>query len=778
MDNEKIIKIKINREELKKEEPKKKSLIDLWEKIAKTCLYLLIFLVPLFFLPLTASPLEINKLVLAAFLIFITFICYLIRSLNTRRVIYPKSFLALAVLIIWLVVGISAVFSQASWTSVFGNFVQPDAFLAFSIYALTFFLTAVFFSKDDLPKIGLCFLAGLLPTLIFGCLQIFGKFILPWDFSRQTSFNSIGSTFSWGIFITFGLTMIVAALTSLKLSKIFKIILSLVALVIAATLILLNFQLLWIGLILAMFLLVAVKFANREQMTLPLVIIIISLFFVLINQQIPSLIVIPAEIKPNFSATLSVIKGTLTGKQILFGSGPATFIFDYARFRPPILNQTAFWPIRFSQGFSFLFSIPASLGIMGILAFLFLIFSFVRQSLRFLKKKESLIVIAGIFLLIIFLFIYPAFFTQLLFVFIGLGLLAVESKESLEIDFYGGNKWQRIRGLALFLTAILLLSFVLFTFYLTGQKYLAAVYYQKGNFNQAVRFDSQSDQYLRAFSQALILKGNQIMQTAAAVPPQDLQNLRTQFQNTIALAISSAQQAAALNPLDALNYSNLANIYENIIPVVKDADVFAEQNYRKAIEFEPSNPQAPVDLARMFVVSADQSPQKDTVWQEKLDKAKTALEQSIGLKSDYTPAHFLMAQIYLREDNLSKAIEKVEEIKNANPNDAGLAFQLGLLYYQNNQTEKAQNGFERAVALNENYSNARYFLGLIYDQKGQKLKALKEFEKIEVLNPDNQEVKNILANLRAGKPALENIVPPAQPPAERTEAPVSPSTKD
>ena len=76
------------------------------------------------------------------------------------------------------------------------------------------------------------------------------------------------------------------------------------------------------------------------------------------------------------------------------------------------------------------------------------------------------------------------------------------------------------------------------------------------------------------------------------------------------------------------------------------------------------------------------------------------------------------------------------------------------------------------MALNENYSNARYFLGLIYDQKGRKREAIEQFEKIKALNPDNQEIKNILVNLREGRAALGGIVPPAQPPTERTEAPV------
>ncbi|GAI09342.1 unnamed protein product, partial [marine sediment metagenome] len=65
---------------------------------------------------------------------------------------------------------------------------------------------------------------------------------------------------------------------------------------------------------------------------------------------------------------------------------------------------------------------------------------------------------------------------------------------------------------------------------------------------------------------------------------------------------------------------------------------------------------------------------------------------------------------------------------------------------------------ERAVELSPAYSNARYFLGLIYDRKGKTQEAIKQFEVIAGLNPENQEVKKILSNLKAGKPALEGII--------------------
>ena len=248
--------------------------------------------------------------------------------------------------------------------------------------------------------------------------------------------------------------------------------------------------------------------------------------------------------------------------------------------------------------------------------------------------------------------------------------------------------------------------------------------------------------------------------------------LDSQLRNSIVLAVNTGAQAAELNPLDALNWSNLGSVYENLIPAAKGAEVLAEANYNKAITLDPQNPQNPANLGRMWLISSDYSSQKDAEWQEKLNKAKTALEKSINLKSDYALAHFLMAQIYIREGNVAGAIKKVEDLVGLNPNDLGLLFQLGVLYYRNDQLTEAQAVFERAVGLDPNYSNARYFLGLIYDQKGRKQKAIEQFESIETFNPDNSEVKKILANLRAGKAALETLVPPAQPPAERTETPV------
>jgi tetratricopeptide (TPR) repeat protein len=119
----------------------------------------------------------------------------------------------------------------------------------------------------------------------------------------------------------------------------------------------------------------------------------------------------------------------------------------------------------------------------------------------------------------------------------------------------------------------------------------------------------------------------------------------------------------------------------------------------------------------------------------------------------------------VREGKTKDAISKLEDTKTIAPFDTGLAFQLGVIYYSDNQLDKARAEFERAVALDQNYSNARYFLGLVYDKQGEKQKAIEQLQRVAELNPDNEQMKKIIENLKAGKAALEGVVqeqPPVQ----------------
>jgi tetratricopeptide (TPR) repeat protein len=262
------------------------------------------------------------------------------------------------------------------------------------------------------------------------------------------------------------------------------------------------------------------------------------------------------------------------------------------------------------------------------------------------------------------------------------------------------------------------------------------------------------------------------------------ENVSQEFQQAVSSAIQRSQQAVQIHPREPSFWRLQGSLYELAIPFVQGAERPAFAAYEKAAVRDPQNPAVYTEWGRAGLVFADRvaalAGQAQAKEREELEQArKAALEEVAGVfrkaievKSDFAPAHFLLAQTLIRLGDLDQAIRSVENARQAAPSDIGVAFQLGLLYYQKNDLARAEAEFSRAVLLNDNYSNARYFLGLIYDRRGEREKAIIEFERIAALNPGNPEIKRILENLGAGKAALAGIVPPAEAPEKRKDTPV------
>ena len=237
-----------------------------------------------------------------------------------------------------------------------------------------------------------------------------------------------------------------------------------------------------------------------------------------------------------------------------------------------------------------------------------------------------------------------------------------------------------------------------------------------------------------------------------------------QIQNFIATAINIGKRTTDLSPLNVDNWEQRANIYRSVMGYINGAEQWTFDAYQEASNLAPQNPLYYFELGRSYVLAVDlitPAAQKDKTQEAKMNeylgKAEVALSRAVEAKPDYAPALFQLALVYDRQGKTDEAIVKMVETKNAYPNDVGVAFQLGLLYYKKASWTPAAAEFERAILLDANYSNARYFLGLVYDRQGDKAKAIDQFEKVLFLNPGNQDLITIIANLRAGKPAIPEV---------------------
>lgn len=762
-----------------------------WDTLARILMYTVAFLLPLWALPLTIAPVDINKAFLFYILTLFAFIAWLVGRIQEGEMRFPKNYIGAALLFLIIVAALSGLFSVSPHVSFLGIGSESGSVVAFLIFILAAFLMSFLFQEPSharqfLVVIGISSLA----VFFIQMAHIFTDFNFWNAFFVSKAANSIGTWNSFGIYWSFiGFLALFAVKHTDGVAK--KLLFYALAFAAASSMIAVNFKIAWILFAVFNVILFAYFYSFKRNIKgmhwEPVLFLLIALFFIVtpvLGQTVSNIFGVPSiEVRPSWTTTWNVVRETLTGKNILLGSGPNTFVYDWLLHKPLEINATPFWGTRFSSGISFFATLLATLGILGAIAIAALIgtlfFYGFRAIVRFASYEEEgffgfLSFLAVVYLLIV-LTIYTPSFLIVAFFFLFLGLFMGQAYKIGIMSDYKIRIFQNA-GMG-FVSALLILFLSVISIggaYLLGQRYAAAIYYGRGvkelrvnndidrareNFVRAIGLHT-SDAYARSLLEIDVLRLQRLLtQTDVSID-----ELRAQFQTTLGQAIQTGQLATRINPVDPLNWFALGRIYEAVIPFnIEGAVDFADSMYARAHEQSPRSPEALFARARILV-------QKRS-----FEEGRKLLREANSIKSDYAPARFLLAQLEAQAGNLDEAINETRNAQFLVPNDIGVLFQLGILYYQAGQFDNAEQVFLRAIELNENYSNARYFLGLIYDRRGDKENAIGQFERIAELNPSNTEVKQILSNLRQAKPALTNIAPPA--PEDRSSLPIEEGNK-
>src|SRR3989344_1434916 len=780
-------------------------MLNYWRAASRWALILFAALAPIFFLPLTALPVAANKEVLIFILILMAFAALLGRILIEGRIRYPGHLLTAALL------------------------------LLFALLALSIVMT---FDRRDIVVSLLTFLASLSVLGLFELLQLMKVFVLPFSFAKNVAFNPVGSVNDLGVLLAFGLILAAGLMSGVGLPKLLKKFLGASVVILLLNLIIIDFWAIWISLVLAMVFLIGflsiglqsdktnrtdetdrtdkmqgLQLAYFQKAWLPSLILLVSLLLLFIPSPLSKFIQTPVEVSLNFKATLDVARENLQAGHYFLGSGPNTFGYIFNLYKPDGINQTIFWSTVFGSGASVMASWAGTVGIFGVISLLFLIIAFIwtgissaaiRNSSRGIMNIASQSIFVAIIFMFAMWFLYVASFTLMAFTFWGIGLFLSASlffiKEtsgqapSSKLQALSTFKEIRIFTSApkTFIFSLLIVALMIGAaagVYFEVNRYVAEIYFGKaitasgkgdneatiGNLNRAAEFWKYDERYFQSLAQATFFKLNALLMDKSTA--QDV--LRAQFQNITTNSIIFAQKAAALNSQNPFDGVLLGSIYENLIPFTNGAADFALSSYGRAAALDPKNPSNHFMLGRVYISLADLALARQSAEEAgvNLEKSAVNLERAIALKQDYAPARFLIVQVYDRQGKLPEAVKRAEDLVMLNNTDVGALFQLGFLYYKAGRFDDSKIVFERTVELSPNYSNARYFLGLIYDREpAGKAKAIEQFVKIGELNPDNAEVKQIIANLKAGKAALMGIAPPAPAPQNRAEAPVSEKT--
>lgn len=768
-------------------------IVKVCDKIIKISLYALVFLMPVFFLPWSGDIVEFNKQTLLLFLTFIPLFAWMLKVLVSGSFSLSLNNIHIAGATLFLVYGASTLFSVARQDSFWGASpgIHESLISLLCLLIFCFLISNVFTEKEMLHSLFLFTISSCI-TLAYAILQIFGLHVIPLSFAKRLDFTTLGTRGSLGVFaaLVLPLCMVLAAFVE-KWWKVLCIAICAMVLVISVA----SFSFIW-WVVLAVSIIAIIFWILRKDVfepawvALPMFFLVVSLFFLTFSPQIKWIPQNPLEVyishKTNAQIDIEAIKTSP-----IFGSGPGTFVYDFAKHKDREFNKSSFWDINFNTGSSKVLTDIATLGILGALAMLAFFLIPIIYGVKFLlrakltpssKRAIPLVaaLVAGLAGQLLGYFFYGSNLTLHFLTFFYIGMLAViiTKHQGGEAGLGEGEKTYVLKSSSLLNLALTFVFTAAFIFglgflMLGGQRYIADMYYAKSFrafsanekisaltfMKKAVANNSKSDTYLRqlAVFSVLTLRDE-------AVINKDTAQAKRLIEMLVSDAVNASNAATSLNPKNFENWAAQAYTCQNLIGVAGDALDCAIKAYDQALKLHPNSPYFYLEKGNTYFVQAVTEENISASEKNALfAKAQEAYAKAIELKEDYSLAYFRMGLVAGQQDNMSAQRTAFQNAAKHSPKDAGLALLMGITYYQDGNWSLAQAEFTRALTIAPDYANALYYAGLTYDKQGQKEKAIEAFARLSTLNPDNENVRRVLNNLRAGKPALEGLVP--QPPA-------------
>ncbi len=782
--------------------------------LIKFGIYLIIFLMPVFFLPFSFESIEFNKQYLLFFGVLISFIGWLGSLFSAEKKIkFIRTPLDIPVLVFSVIVVIATIFSIDKITSILGFYGRFNGNLV-EILLLTLFYFILTnnttLSNNDSQKINIRNLILLLTSsaqlviiiTIFSLFDIWTKIginnILP-NIMKNRLFNPAGGSLeSLTVFLTIIVCLAVGVLMSKfelfsikaksqesyeKLRRYYNSLKNIVfGLLIISSLFLMffiNFKRAWIILVLALgsYLILAIYsrfFKNCiYRLYLLVTLFIIALLMAVSPLRLNNVVFpnyqLPTEALLSFTDSFKVLYSSFSDiKNVIIGSGPSTFYYDFVKNKPVDFNKGPLWIIRFDKPTNYWFELLTTVGVVGFISFLtililvlILTIYFLRSSLKsefwdklnFLALPWFSLIIAQILyfhntLLIVSFWIFTA-----LFIFAMKSSILEYNENQKEADIV--ISYESFPELfLLFYSIYVIFVLVIFVgFYFGIRFYLADYHYLQGTientnvdkkvaeFSKAVQLNKYRSIYHLALSQS----GWFVSLTEIQKSPDKKDN--NKIQAGIALAISEAREAANISPNLVSVWESLALIYKNISPLAANALEWSDKSFEKAIDLEKNNPVHYVELGKNKLLSAEAQGLSSIEKDELREKAKEYFNKAIEIKDNYEDAYIQLALLEESNGNIDKAVSVLENFSKKYPPSENLIYQLGRLYYNRGELSNAANIFRTVLMINPNNVNAHYSLGLVYQRSGLISDAIEEFKIANQINPGNPEILKKLKEL-------------------------------
>lgn len=739
----------------------------LLDKVSVICLYLVIFLTPLFFLPFTIDVLELNKNFLFYFLIFISLICFLARGVLLKYFEFKRTVLDLPILILWVAVFLSSLLSREKYLSFFGDLGYLNlSFVGFSLFLVFYFLVVQKISnvKKVVTALSFVMLSGSLVSLYFilrvsGLLKILT--VAGWPNNLINNSNTL-----LGIYLTV-IFLISLSILTIKNKKMWLNFFSGITMALSlACLVLIGFKVVWVVIAVALALSLVIFLTYVDNIytictTFGFSVLVAALLFIFLG--VPQFLTarLPAEISLNNRTSWNIVKNTLTGdpKSFIFGTGFSTFVYNFSKYRSESMNGNFAWNVRFQQPYSSALNWLSDNGLVGTLAFLsvvlmglgLVISTWLRHIIDLRKKKrlieneeisfyDSPLIFWGIvtgwltLLVVMFFANLGAAHWVLFWLLTGLMITAgaqLSKKEVpiVSISLKTSPQYTLVTsfGFILAFTALIVVGVYLgryFTAEVVFARALKQPLDQKINsLQQAITYNNHRVPFYLTLADSFLSKAVSINQAGGQVE---------QITSTVAAAVNAAKVATDISPNNVATWEQLSSMYGNARVVAPEANNWTIGSLEKASQLEPTNPLFYVELGNAKLL------------ERRYTEAKEHFNKAIALKPDLLVSYLRLSLLQEAQNNIDEAIVALERGLVYGRQDAGYVFQLGRYYF--NRRKKGDDGvaelaFRRAIALNPNYSDALFALALLYEKTGNKSQALQLYKRVLELNPNNKDLK-------------------------------------
>lgn len=356
-------------------------------------------------------------------------------------------------------------------------------------------------------------------------------------------------------------------------------------------------------------------------------------------------------------AAVEILKSPVNA---LFGVGTGNFVTVFTRVRPNEYNQTPFWNIQYGQSRSALLHVITELGVFGLLAFGLFVLTLYRYVMR-LPKEEKTVYQVGLGILGIYFLLFPLSYMMFFLMTAYAVSLAMTLKEH-HVIYEDEKTFDTSKIMPLYAGTIGVVVFVMIVAgYGLYRAYSAEIFFKQSldganennaqkayeNNRKAIIANPYIERFRVNFSQLNLLIGNNIAsKDQKDITEQDRQNITQAIQS----AIAEAKAAVSLNPKRSAYWENLAVIYRNVLNIVEGADAWTISSYQRAIAHDPSNPALRIALGGVYYTLNN------------FEEASKLFEQAIVLKPDWANAYYNYAWAMYQRKEYSRAVAAMQNV--------------------------------------------------------------------------------------------------------------------